>query len=69
MRYDAHNNVLRSVYTVDALSGFYAIGGTRIKAFDILLALALIGGISVPVLHLLVRRIMKRHTNKNGDHA
>ena len=69
MRYDAHNDVLRSVYTVDALSGFYAIGGTRIKAFDILLALALIGGISVPVLHLLVRRIMKRHTNKNGDHA
>jgi hypothetical protein len=69
IRYDAHNDVLRSVYTVDALSDFYAIGGTRIKALDILLALALIVGISVPALHLLVRRVTKRRANNHGDHA
>jgi hypothetical protein len=68
IRYDAHNDVVRSVYTVGALSGFYAIGGTRIKVLDFLLVLALIGGISVPALHLLVRLLTKRQANNHGDH-
>lgn len=67
VRYDAHSSVLTSALTVDALRGFYAIGGTRIKLLDILLALGLIGGISVPVLHILIRGFMKRRAKNNGD--
>ena len=48
LRYDAHPDVLTSPLSVDALRSFYAIGGTRIKLLDALLALALFAGISVP---------------------
>ena len=66
LRYDAQASVLSSVLTVDALSGFYAIGGTRIRLFDALLGLALVGGISVPVLHIAVRTVFARR-RKNGE--
>ena len=41
--YGANANVLNSAFSVDSVSGFYAIGGTRIKLLDILLALAIFG--------------------------
>jgi hypothetical protein len=66
VRYDAQKDVLSSALTWDALRGFYAIGGTRLKALDILLALGLLGGIAVPALHLLVRRMFRR---RNDDGA
>ena len=65
VRYDAQNSVLTSALTVGSLRGFYAIGGTRIKALDILLALALVGGISVPLLHILVRRLLAKGRTKD----
>jgi hypothetical protein len=67
VRYDAHSDVLTSALTVDVLRGFYAIGGTRIKAFDILLALAFFAGISVPLLHILIRRWTRRDANRDGE--
>jgi hypothetical protein len=68
-RYDAHPDVLTSAATVDVLRGFYAIGGTRIKIFDVLLALGLIAGISVPALHILIRRLTRRNNKHPGEPA
>jgi hypothetical protein len=67
VRYDAHSDVLTSALTVDVLRGFYAIGGTRIKLLDVLLALGLVAGISVPLLHILIRRWTRRNANRNGE--
>jgi len=36
VRYGASKEVLSSVISVDSVSGFYAIGATRIKILDIL---------------------------------
>ncbi len=51
VRYDAHKEILNSATTWDALRGFYAIGGTRFKLLDIVLAVGLVGGLAVPALH------------------
>jgi hypothetical protein len=58
--YDAHKEVLSSPTSVDSVRGFYAMGGTRISALDIVLGLALVGGVSAPLGHFIVRRIMRR---------
>ena len=60
VRYDAHKSILGSAVAWEALRGFYAIGGTRIKALDVALALGLAGGIAVPALHFAVRRLSRR---------
>ena len=67
VRYDAHSDVLTSALTVDVLRGFYAIGGTRIKALDVLLAVAFLAGISVPLLHIFIRRWTRRNAKHTGD--
>ena len=66
VRYDAHQAILSSAITWEVLRGFYAIGGTRMKLLDVLLALGLLGGITVPALHILVRRMFRR---RNDDGA
>ena len=43
--YGANADVLNSAFSVNSVSGFYAIGGTRIKLLDILLILAILGGV------------------------
>jgi len=58
-RYDAQKDVLHSPTSVDSVRGFYAMGGTRIQILDIVLALALAGGICAPLGHLIVRRLMR----------
>ena len=45
---------------MESLSGFYAIGGTRIGMLDALLALVLLAGVSTPVAHLVLRRLLRR---------
>ena len=64
LRYGAQPEVLNSIISVDSLSGFYAIGGTRIKLLDWLLALAVLGGIGVPLGHMTVRWLFKRYAKK-----
>ena len=64
MRYGAQPEVLNSMISVDSVGGFYAIGGTRIKLLDWLLALAVLGGIGVPVGHLTVSWLFKRYAKK-----
>ena len=70
VRYEARKEVLHAPTSVDSIRGFYAIGGTRIQALDILLALALVGGISAPVAHLVLRKLARRNGKKDeGNHG
>lgn len=64
LRYGAQPEVLNSIISVDSLGGFYAIGGTRIKLLDWLLALAVLGGIGAPLGHMTVRWLFKRYAKK-----
>jgi hypothetical protein len=67
VRYDADKDVLNSVMSVDSVSGFYAIGGTRIKLLDVLLVLAFLGGISVPVGHLTLKWLFNRYLKRTQE--
>jgi hypothetical protein len=60
VRHDAQREILTSAITIEALRGFYALGGTRLAALDLVLMLGLGLGISVPALHLFVRRLFVR---------
>ena len=66
VRYGAQPEVLNSMISVDSVGGFYAIGGTRIKLLDWLLALALLGGVGVPVVHLTANWLFRRYAKKIG---
>lgn len=60
LRYDAQREILTSAITIEALKGFYVLGGTRLAQLDVLLALGLVFGISVPGLHFGARRVLRR---------
>ena len=62
--FQADANVLRSVISVDSISGFYAPGGTRIRLLDYLLVLAALGGLAVPVVHISLGKIIRRAQRK-----
>jgi len=63
VRFEAQPDVLHNARSLDVLSNFYAIGGTRIGLLDTLLALALLAGIGAPVLHLVLRRVLRPAAN------
>jgi hypothetical protein len=58
--YGANADVLNSAFSVDSVSGFYAIGGTRIMLLDILLILAILGGGGIAVGHVFLGWMFKR---------
>ena len=64
LRYGAQQEVLQAPTSVDSVRGFYAIGGTRIKLLDILLALALAAGVIVPIGHLSIKWLARRYLAK-----
>ncbi|MCJ7838854.1 MAG: hypothetical protein MUP61_06540 [Burkholderiales bacterium] len=66
VRYGAKPEVLNSIISVDSVGGFYAIGGTRIKLLDWLLALAVLGGIGAPLGHLTLNWLFKRYAKRIG---
>lgn len=59
LRYEADQEILSSIVSVDSVSNFYAPGGTRIKLLDVLLVLSLIGGLAIPIGHITMGRIVK----------
>jgi Cytochrome c7 and related cytochrome c len=61
--YGASKAVLSSAFSIQSIGGFYAIGGTRITFLDVLLVLALLGGIGGPVVHLIARWFFRRYFN------
>jgi hypothetical protein len=67
IRYGANKEVLSSVVSIDSVSGFYAIGGTRIQILDILLILAVLGGLAVPVGHMTLGWFVRQTLKRNGD--
>jgi hypothetical protein len=78
--YGANADVLNSAFSVDSVRGFYAIGGTRIWLLDILLALAIFGGVSIAVGHVFLGWMFERfglyhphnghgHPPAGGDNA
>lgn len=67
--YGANADVLNSPISLDSVGGFYAIGGTRIKLLDILLILAILGGVGVAVGHVTLGWIVRRfviHPPRHG---
>jgi len=67
IRYRAQKEVLNSVLSTDSLRHFYAMGGTRNRMLDVLLILAVLGGISVPIGHQLMKRIINRQSGDRPD--
>jgi hypothetical protein len=64
IQYETSSEALHSPATIGSMRRFYAPGGTRIEALDIVLALALAGGILAPLGHLVVRRVLRRKEGK-----
>ena len=60
LRYAAQKEVLSSPLSVDSVRAFYAIGGTRISLLDVLLGLALLAGIAAPLVHLALRKLLRK---------
>ena len=70
VRHEARREVLTSAFSVDSVRGFYAIGGTRIELLDALLLLAVLGGLAVPVMHQIMKRLVTtRLGNGQGTKA
>ena len=69
VRYPAQKEILGSALAVESLPGFYAIGGTRSPVLDVLFALALLGGVGVPVGHTMVKWLFRKYRagrNRSG---
>lgn len=67
LTYGVNKDALRSVMSLNAIGGFYAIGGTRITLLDVLLVLALLAGFGIPVLHVTIRWLSHRPEDKTGN--
>ena len=66
VRYDARQDVLHAVTSVESVGGFYVIGGTRINLLDALVVLALAGGVALPVLHLAFGWLSRKYAKRIG---
>ncbi len=61
LRHPAKTEILGSALAVESLPEFYAIGGTRSRFLDLLFLLALAGGIGVPIGHMTVKWLFRKH--------
>jgi predicted CXXCH cytochrome family protein len=64
LRHGIQKEVLNSLTSMDSVRGFYAIGSTRIKLLDVLLVLVLLGAVSVPLVHMTIKRLFKSVRDK-----
>lgn len=64
VRHAAQPGVLGAASAVMSLPEFYAIGGTRSPALDLLFLLALLGGAGFPVGHLTVRWLASKYRSR-----
>ncbi len=64
LRHGVQKDVLISPTSVRSVSGFYAIGSTRIKLLDYLLVLVVLGSLSVPIVHMSLRWMFRRAMEK-----
>jgi hypothetical protein len=66
VHYGITKDVLHSAFSIPSIGGFYAMGATRITLLDVLLVLGLLVGIGIPALHLTIRWLASRPTDKSG---
>jgi hypothetical protein len=59
-RVKADNEVLTSVDSMTTVGNFYALGGTRIHLLDGLLILSILGGLAIPIGHIMLGKILKK---------
>jgi hypothetical protein len=59
-RYQADSEVLNTLGSVDSVSDFYTLGGTRIRLLDGLLIVALIAGLAIPLGHMTIRKYLRK---------
>lgn len=64
LSFQARGEALGSISSIDSLKGFYMLAGTRIRTLDLLLVLAILGGMSVPALHMTARLLAAGKTGK-----
>jgi predicted CXXCH cytochrome family protein len=69
LRHEASVGILNSIESIGSISGFYAIGSTRILWLDILLLLALGAGLFIPATHLTAKLILSRRRPGDGHDA
>lgn len=62
--YGVNKDVLHSAFSIPSIGGFYAMGATRITLLDVLLVLGLLVGFGIPALHLTIRWLASRPTDK-----
>ncbi len=67
VHYGITKDVLHSAFSIPSIGGFYAMGATRITLLDVLLALGLLVGFGIPALHLTIRWLASRPTDKPGS--
>lgn len=64
LRHGIQKEVLNSLLSIDSVRGFYAIGSTRIKLLDVLLVIVFLGALSVPLVHMTIKRLFKSEREK-----
>jgi hypothetical protein len=67
VHYEAQKEVLSAPTSIDSVRGFYAVGGTRVGALDVLLLVVFAGGIAAPFVHFLLRRLLRRKASNGQD--
>jgi NAD-dependent SIR2 family protein deacetylase len=60
------DGLLGSVASVGSVGGFYALGSTRIGILDLLLIMAVLGGMSVPAMHMTARVLARQKMGREG---
>jgi len=68
-RYQADRKILNSVVSVGSVSDFYTRDGTRIGWLDGLLILGLVGGLAIPLSHMIIGRHLRKNGNKEDQDA
>ena len=69
MRKGATQGILSSAESIGSVSGFYAVGGTRIKILDVLLLMALAGGVLLPGAHLAMKLLSERRRKAAAERS
>jgi hypothetical protein len=64
LRHGVQKDALNSLLSVESIRGFYVIGTTRIKLLDTLLIMVVLGSIGGPLMHMIVKRLFRRHREK-----
>ena len=67
LRHSAHKEVLTSALSADSLRLFYAIGGTRNTLLDALLVLTVLVGVSVPIGHQIMKRLISKGRRSKSE--